>query len=74
MDEKEEIDYEMTDEVVCPYCGYTFDDSSEFINEGEDSFEVECDECNRSFGVSVYRSVTFTSIKRPEGEWFQKRS
>jgi len=68
MDEKEEIDYEMTDEVVCPYCGYTFDDSSEFINEGEDSFEVECDECQRRFDVRVRIGITYTSIKRPEGE------
>lgn len=48
-----------TEEVVCPYCGYEFEDSWEFVDE-----EItECGECGKEFIISEYVDVTYSTSK-----------
>jgi len=62
------IDHEVTDEIVCPYCGYAFSDSYEYHN----SELILCHKCNKNFGLSVSHSIAYTTSKIPcangEGE------
>lgn len=48
-----------TDEVVCPYCGYEYNDSWEFY----DYEEEECCECGKSFYLSRHVEVTYCTEK-----------
>lgn len=54
------IDHELTDELVCPYCGYEFSDSWEC---GEDSDDYQCEKCSKRFVYTSDTTRTFTSSK-----------
>jgi len=48
-----EIDHKFTNEIVCPYCGYEFSDSWEYLDPSNDShdgeeIDVECLECGKN--------------------------
>ena len=65
--DKEKIEHEYTDEIVCPYCGNEFSDSWE-LGDGEDIGELECDECNKKF--TAYRNLskpTYSTEKLSKG-------
>jgi hypothetical protein len=47
-----------TSEVICPHCGYTHHDSWE-LSEGE----RDCPDCNRTFELSRYVEVVYTTTK-----------
>lgn len=57
---KHEIEHDLTDEIVCPYCGHEFECSYEY-NEGL----IECEECGKNFSFYKTISVYYTSNKRP---------
>jgi DNA-directed RNA polymerase subunit RPC12/RpoP len=59
----DEIDYELTDEIVCPYCGHEHGDSHEYF-ERQLFADVECAECGKEFECSQDVSVTYTSSKK----------
>lgn len=62
-DEKREIDCELTDDVVCPYCGYVHSDSWE-INFGhglDGETNVSCDDCGKEFCCTRSITVYYTS-------------
>ena len=61
-------DCEGTSEVVCPYCGYTFEASYElFSGRGRrlDEALVECqdEECGKTFKATEEHTVDYTSEK-----------
>jgi hypothetical protein len=56
---KYDIDHTLTDEIVCPYCGYEFGDSYEY-SEGQ----TWCEDCGKEFSFYKYVSVTYTSFKK----------
>lgn len=62
-----EIVCEDTDEIVCPYCGYTFQDFWEVFS-GETAVEVtlECPGCEKEFLVEPNWDVTYYSSKIEE--------
>lgn len=60
--EIKEIDHELTDEIVCPYCGHEFSDSYEF--EGED--KIICYECNKEFGCMSHIRINYSTKKIKE--------
>ena len=70
------IDHEYTDEVTCPYCGETIDNSDAdemFGDSWGDGAETdfECDSCGRKFSAQMSISVTYTTKKieqESEGE------
>ncbi len=60
----EEYDTCATDEVRCPYCGYTHEDSHEFFASGGDQRdEIECIECGKKFWATRNISVYYNSGK-----------
>ena len=57
----------MRGEIICPYCGHKFFDSSE-LNEnkgGEWDEEVECEngECGKTFFCSMSIRIYYTTLK-----------
>jgi transposase len=68
MEEHQGIDHEYTDEVVCPYCGYVFGDSWEFIRGGRNDGKADCDGCGKTFGWSADFDVTYSTTKTEESK------
>ena len=60
----QEIDTRNTDEIVCPHCGHTQADSFEYIRDGDECFEIDCEECGKEFAGEGYFSVSFTTRKK----------
>jgi len=54
----DEIDTQGTPEIVCPFCGYVFDDSWEY--NGDDM--VECD-CGKKFNLYSEYTVEYYTCK-----------
>ena len=69
MANKTKIDCAYTDEIVCPYCGYVSSDSWEYGITVVD-FEVDCNECEKTFLCSRCIDVTYSStkIETPKGD------
>ena len=46
------------DDVVCPYCLEIIDDAWEYFSEPdqEETIEIECIECGKTFKVTIYVS------------------
>lgn len=61
----EEIEHEYTDEIVCPYCGYKFEDSYEFELDTRKS-NLNCDECGEEFFAYEEVSYSYLTIKKPK--------
>ncbi len=53
------IDHEFTDNIVCPFCGHSW----EWDLEGGDEFEEECGKCRKELRVTLDHSVSFTTSK-----------
>lgn len=69
-----EIDCRNTDDIVCPYCGYTLMDSWECGSEGV----VECPECGERFRFDSDHVVYYTSqrdcaLNDKQHEWEVER-
>jgi DNA-directed RNA polymerase subunit RPC12/RpoP len=61
-----EIDCQYTDEIICPYCGYEFGDSWEYMRSVESKFEVQCGDhhnCGKEFIVYPVMEITYCSEK-----------
>jgi hypothetical protein len=54
-----DVEYQYTNEITCPYCGYEFGDSWE-ASEGE----KECPDCDRKFDVERDVDVTYISYRQ----------
>lgn len=54
------INHEYTDEIVCPYCGYTFKDSWEYKGRCE---EVDCPECEKVFSCNRSITINYSTTK-----------
>ena len=62
--EPKEIGHELTDEVVCPYCGYEHEASYEMFDGGDgEEAVVQCNGCGKTHPVYMNISVTYTSRK-----------
>ena len=61
----EAIDHELTDELVCPYCGHEFGDSWEYFSDdgGQTSRRLKCDECERELFAEVVVDISYTTRK-----------
>jgi hypothetical protein len=57
----EEIDTSMTDELICPHCGYEFSDSWEFALNGATDGKVDCRDCNKEIEFEIVTEITFSS-------------
>ena len=64
----ENIEHEYTDEIVCPYCGYEFNDSYEYGDDDTvDIGLVECQECEKEFYTTRNFIITYSTIKAKYG-------
>lgn len=63
----EEIDHELTDEIVCPFCGGEFSDSWEIMSDCEDLGLIECGECEKSFYATRNISISYSTEKATYG-------
>jgi transposase-like protein len=54
-----DFDTYLTDEAVCPHCGYTHRDSWEF----EGGHTYTCDECDEAFLVECNYDVSYITEK-----------
>jgi DNA-directed RNA polymerase subunit RPC12/RpoP len=59
----EEIDHQGTDEVICPHCGASQGDD---IHYWQLQDMGTCDECGRSFSVSVEYEYSYYTEKEEE--------
>lgn len=67
---KTEIPWEnhsFTEEIVCPYCGCTFQDSWEYSPDEEELGDLECQDCERLFQAERRVTVEYITYKI-EGE------
>lgn len=55
-----DFDHECTQEIVCPYCGYTHSDSWEWDDDGEDI----CDNCGKMFEYCREHDITYSTNKK----------
>ena len=56
------IDHEFTDEIVCPHCGYKFEESWEWEDEGE----ATCYGCEQDFTFERHTTVEYTTEKKAQ--------
>lgn len=61
------INHECTDEIVCPFCGYTYSDSWEFGDEHEDIGLMSCEQCGKDFYATRHTSITYYTEKARYG-------
>lgn len=60
----ETFKHDFTDEIICPYCGYQFQDSYEH---GEYSDNIlECGDCEKNFSFEKNISVSYSTSKHCE--------
>jgi hypothetical protein len=64
-DRVEGVDHEMTDEIVCPHCGFIYDGSDLF---DEDTDIITCESCQKLFGYEREIEVAYTTWKEDEDE------
>lgn len=57
------IDHTLTDEIVCPFCGYEHSDSIDFGEYGENE---PCNECGEKFNFICIVTVEYTTRKAVE--------
>lgn len=51
--------------ILCPYCGWKFE-PDEGCYYDEDFTEMDCNDCEKTFTVSVEHSTTWSTEKREE--------
>jgi len=66
---EKQIDCKFTRELVCPYCGYKFEDSYRFfccheVYEADE--DVECKECGKAFIAFHHITVDYSTAKKDE--------
>jgi DNA-directed RNA polymerase subunit RPC12/RpoP len=58
-----EIDHDYTDEIVCPYCGYVFEDSYESADPDKEQ-DITCAECWHEFILTTHVIINYSSRKK----------
>lgn len=61
-----DIDHEYTDDIVCPWCGHTWQDSGEWSWDYKDTVSDDCGECGKPFEARREFAVYYTTIKGTE--------
>lgn len=58
---KDEFDHMLTDEIVCPHCGYEHTDSWEAGGDRQEDWTDECGECGKKIYVVKTVTVQYTT-------------
>lgn len=56
---QKDIDHRNTEEIVCPYCGFAYQDSWEIVQDGK----MNCEECGEKFNYFIECSVSYFTEK-----------
>jgi len=59
--------YQITKEIVCPYCFKTLSNSENRITTEDDDFIV-CEKCGKKFLCCQHRDITYVSRKKLNGD------
>lgn len=59
----EHIEHDATPEIVCPYCGYTYEVSSEFLVGNITDGKECCMKCGKAFKWCAEFDVTYSTSK-----------
>jgi hypothetical protein len=54
-------EHDYTTEIVCPWCGNIYTDSSEYSPDDECIGLMECDECGKGFYATRNISITYST-------------
>jgi len=57
----DEVETYSHDETICPWCGYAHSDAWEYFVDSDKDQETTCDSCGKSFVISRYESVSYTT-------------
>ena len=63
-DEYDKWDYRHNDNIVCPYCNYEIDDTSEFHSAIDHEEEHECSRCDNTFALEGDISIHWTTKRK----------
>src|SRR5471030_2752518 len=55
-------------EITCPYCGREHTESYTFHEDEGAGFDMECEECSKSFWVDIEYSIDYTSWAYEEND------
>jgi hypothetical protein len=66
--EREQINHDYTDEIVCPYCGHVDCDSWEFLDGNEGDSVSDCGKCGKTFHCSRHISITYSTRRFPNDQ------
>lgn len=67
--ERDELDTWHENKIICPYCGYEFEESWEYETGGEIELEeTECYDCEKTFHLSIEYDVQYTTTRLEENE------
>ena len=58
----DDFDCDGTHNIICPWCGYHYDDTTDFCRSGR-SEEYDCDNCEKPFLVEPDYDVTYSTSK-----------
>jgi len=64
VDVTNELNHFLTEEIVCPYCGYQHTESYEFFDDMEGDEDIECGDCGEEFRGSRIVTIQYTSRKK----------
>lgn len=68
----DEIDHDITDQPVCPYCGHVEKDEGDLLSNGfaydGDVTTVECDACHRLYEIMLFVAYEFSTRAVPVKE------
>ena len=62
------IDHDLTDEIVCPHCGYEMSDSWECHLLPDDEQILECSECGEKYKATCVITVEYSTEKLEGGD------
>lgn len=65
--DKDKIENEYTQEIVCPFCGIEYSDSWEYEGGKEDLGLIECYECGKHFYANRQTEITYCTEKAKYG-------
>jgi len=66
-----EHDTSCTDDIVCPHCGHSHEDSFELHRDVKGplmGIKADCDKCEKTFEFDVEYTPTYYSRRPPEDE------
>lgn len=66
--DKKSIVNQYIHEIVCPFCGYEFNNSFEYGKDyNEDLGLIECEDCGKEFYAVRHISISYNTIKAKYG-------